>query len=196
VLKTFTIGFVASAACVLAGLYLTPVVDVAREASIITVTPNGGNAETFHVNVPSDRIMIGAQGQREPLPEGLSWPNDAMFADARAEIFKLRNSRDAVVGVASRFSIDDPAAGQVLEWVLHLPARGSLYVTMNPGPVGGGGRVGEMRAGTREFTDLVGEVREKWVADTSRSNSADRGRIELATRYISTRPVDIEEEAK
>lgn len=195
-IKTFVIGFIVSAAGVIAGLYWLPIVDVTREASIITVTPNGGNSETFHVNIPSDRIMVGAQGQREPLPAGLEWPADPIFADARAEVFKLRNTRDAVVGTASRVAIDDPGAGEVLEWVLHLPARGSVYASMSPATVGGGGRVGQMRVGTREFTDLEGEVREQWVADTSRSANGDRGRIELATRFVSTRPVDDEEEAE
>ncbi len=191
-IKTFVIGIVIGVLVALGGLYLAPAIDVAREASIGTVTPNGGNTETFHVNVPSDRIMIGAQGDRDPLPAGMQWPGDSIFADARAEVFKLRNSRDAVVGVATRFAIDDPAAGEVLEWVLHLPARGSLYVTMKPSPLGAGGRVGDMRAGTREFESLAGQVRERWLADTSRDGGGNRGRIELATQYVSTRPVDID----
>ena len=189
-LKTYIFGIILGVISAVAALYMTPVVDVAREASIVSVTPNGGNFETFHVNVPADRIMIGAQGRREPLPEGMEWPADPKFANARAEVFKLRNSRDAVVGVASRFSVQDAAAGNVLEWVLHLPARGSLYVTMAPSPVNDGGRTGEMRAGTREFRELVGEVRERWLPDTSGENNS--GRIELATSYVSTKAVEIE----
>lgn len=190
-LKTFIAGIVIGAATVAAALYLTPVVDVAREASVVSVTPNGGNSETFHVNLPADRVMIGAPGRREPLPNGLDWPEDPIFRSAQAEIFKLRNSRDAVVGIASRITVSDPAAGEVLEWVLHLPARGSLYVTMSPSAASGGGRTGDMRAGTREFRDLVGSVRERWVPNASSSGN-DNGRIELATNYISTKPVDIE----
>lgn len=193
-IKTFIIGIVVGLLVTLGGVYLMPAVDVTREASIVAVTPNGINAEAFHVNVPSDRIMIGTRDSREPLPTGMQWPEDELFADARAEVFKLRNSRNAVVGVATRFAIDDPAAGEVLEWVLHLPARGSLYVTMRPSPLGGGGRVGTMRAGTREFESLAGEMRESWHAETSRNNGADRGRIELATEYVSTRPVEIDGE--
>lgn len=189
-LKTFISGLVLGVAGVIAALYLTPAVDVTREASVVIVTPNGGNEETFHVNIPEDRVMTGARGLRELLPEGLSWPDDPQFAGSRAELFKLRNSRDAVVGVASRFAIDEPATGKSVEWVLHLPARGSVYVTLNSSPVAGGGRVGTMRAGTREFRELVGELREKWVADTSRDAGGNRGRIELAARYVSNRVAD------
>ena len=67
---------------------------------------------------------------------------------------------------------------------------------MSPVTARGGGRVGQLRVGTREFTDLKGEVRELWVADTSRSANGDRGQIELATRFVSTRPLDEEEEAE
>ena len=38
-LKTFIAGIVIGAATVAAALYLTPVVDVAREASVVSVTP-------------------------------------------------------------------------------------------------------------------------------------------------------------
>lgn len=195
-LKIFISGLVIGVVVVIAALYLTPAVDVTREASIVIVTPNGGNEETFHVNVPEDRIMIGARGLREPLPEGVRWPDDPRFADSRAELFKLRNSRDAVIGVASRFAIDDPAAGKLVEWVLHLPARGSMYVSLNSSPVAGGGRVGKLRAGTREFRELVGELREKWVANTSRGAADDSGRIELAARYVSNRVEQVEAGAK
>ena len=118
-LRTFIIGIVLGITGVIAALHLLPAVDQARESSLITVAPNGGNLEAFHVNIPMDRIMVGAPGQTEPLPPELEWPEDPMLSDARAELFKLRNSRDAVVGVASRIAARDDS-GDVVEWVLHL----------------------------------------------------------------------------
>jgi hypothetical protein len=50
-----------------------------------------------------------------------------------------------------------------------------------------------MRAGTREFRELDGALEERWVADTSRGADGNRGRIELAARYVSTRVADVEE---
>ena len=181
-IRTFIIGFVLGITGVIAALLLLPAVDQARESSIILVTPNGGNSEAFHVNIPMDRIMIGAAGQDETVPPELEWPEDPMFNDARAELFKLRNTRDAVVGVASRVAARDESS-DVVEWVLHLPARGSLFVTMDPAPVDGR-RAGNMRAGTREFSDLVGRVSETWVSDSS--DGVNAGRIELQATFVST----------
>ncbi len=183
--KTFITGILLGIAAAAAGLYYVPVVDQHREQSLIVVRPNQGNTESFHTNVPTDRIMIGAQAQSNPLPPGLEWPEDEQFTDVRAELFKFRNSKDAVVGVASRLSSSREDSGDVIEWVLHLPARGSIYVLMQAEPQESGHRIGELRAGTREFTTLTGQVTERWVADTSGSEDAPAGRIELITAFVS-----------
>lgn len=181
--KTFIVGILLGAGAVAAALHYVPIVNQFREQSLVVVHPNHGNTESFHINVPMDRIMIGAQAQASPLPPGLDWPADPMFADLRAELFKIRNSKDAVVGVASRIAAKEDA-GDVIEWVLHLPARGSVYVTMEPQPRAGGFRVGVLEAGTREFESLLGRVTEQWVADTSGYEDAPAGRIELITAFV------------
>ena len=181
-IKIFIVGVVLGAGAVVGVLFTAQPVDQAREASIISVAPNGGITESFHVNVPMDRIMVGAQGRDNPLPENMIWPEDELLAGARTELFKLRNARDAVVGVASRFAVDAGDAGQVIEWILHLPARGTLYVTMNN--IAANGRVGEIRAGTREFEPLLGRMSERWVADAN--SDIVSGRIELVTRAVSS----------
>ena len=181
--KTFIVGILLGAGAVAAALHYVPVVNQFREQSLVVVHPNHGNTESFHINVPMDRIMIGAPAQASPLPPGLDWPEDPMFADVRAELFKIRNSKDAVVGVASRIAAKE-GADDVIEWVLHLPARGSVYVTMEPQPREGGFRVGVMDAGTREFEPLHGRVTEQWVADISGYEDAPAGRIELITAFV------------
>lgn len=128
--------------------------------------------------------MVGAAGQQTPLPAGLEWPGDELLANSRIELFKIRNSHDAVVGVASRIAASDEN-GNLIEWVLHLPARGSAYVLMRPELTERDDRVGELRAGTHEFADLVGQISEKWIADTSGADDAPAGRIELQTRFVS-----------
>ena len=174
-----------------AGFYFIPAVDQFREQSIIVVHPNQGNTESFHINVPMDRILIGVPAQKNPLPVGLVWPEDAQFADLRAELFKIRNSKDAVVGVASRIAANHEESGDIIEWVLHMPARGSAYIAMRPEPADGGYRVGDLIAGTKEFAVLHGAVTERWVADTSGSEDAPAGRIEVITAFVA-REVDNE----
>lgn len=182
-LKTFIVGIVLGIAAAAAGLYFYPVVDQHREASIVSVAPNGGNVEAFHVNVPMDRVMVGAPGQKKPLPIGMDWPADDLLQDVRVELFKIRNARDTVVGVASRTAVKD-GADQVIDWVLHLPARGSAYVNMRREALPGGYRQGELRAGSREFAEFGGGMTERWVPNTSGDEDAPTGRIELVTRFV------------
>ncbi len=188
--KTFIAGILLGIASAAAGLYLVPAVDQFREQSMIVVQPNRGNTESFHVNVPMDRIMIGVPAQEEPLPVGLEWPDDAQFAGTRAEMFKIRNGKDAVVGIASRIAASHEDSGDIIEWVLHMPARGSAYVVMRPEPAEGGYRIGELIAGTQEFAALEGPVTERWVVDTSGSEDAPAGRIEIITAFVSRQVED------
>lgn len=183
-LKTFIIGTILGAAAGAAGLYFVPLVDQARERSIIDVTPNGGNEERFHANIPDDRIMIGAADQSAPVPAGLNWPNDELLANTRAELFKIRNAADVVVGVASRIAASGES-DEIVEWTLHLPARGSVYVLMRPKELDDSVRLGDLRSGTREFSSRSGEISEQWVADASGTQYAPAGRIELITTFVA-----------
>ena len=164
--KTFIAGILLGIAGAGAALYYFPAVDQSREQSLIVVHPNHGNTESFHINVPMDRIMIGAPAQSDPVPAGLNWPVEDQFAATRAELFKIRNGKDAVVGVASRIAANDATSGDILEWVFHFPARGSTFVVMQTDPAEGGYRIGELATGTREFAPMTGRVTERWVADT------------------------------
>lgn len=184
-LKTFIVGILLGVAGVAAALYLYPVVDQHREASIVSVGPNGRNIESFHVNVPMDRILVGAHGNNNPLPAGMKWPKDEVLQDVRVELFKIRNARDTVVGVAAR-TVAKEGSDDVIDWVLHLPARGSVFVNMQAEALEGGYRKGELRAGSREFGQLGGVMTERWVPDTSGDEDAPSGRIELVTTFVGS----------
>lgn len=164
-------------------LYAIPVVDQHREVSIVSVSPNGGNREIFNIKIPMDRIMIGAAQQETALPPGLQWPDDELLAGMHTELFKIRNARDTVVGVAMRNAVST-ADGDIIDWVLHLPARGSVFVNMQPDAQEGGYRIGDIRDGSREFGPLMGVLTERWVADTSGEEDAPAGRIELVASYV------------
>jgi hypothetical protein len=183
--KTFIAGILLGIVAAATGSHFFPVVDQSREQSLIIVRPNQGNTEAFHVNVPMDRILIGVPSQQRPLPANLEWTEDEQFANLRVELFKIRNAKDTVVGVASRMAANDEVPGDVIEWVLHLPARGSIYVSMQPDPQEGGYRVGRLRTGTREFGSLHGAVTERWIADKTELEGTPAGRIELITALVA-----------
>lgn len=183
-MRIFVIGTLLGIATAAGALYAFPAVDQQREFSIISVLPNAGSTETFHINVPMDRIMIGAAGQPEPLPAGLVWPTDEILANVRTELFKIRNSHDTVVGVAVRNAASTDAT-DLIDWVLHLPARGSVFINMSPDAMQGGYRIGKFRAGTREFGLLTGTMTESWIVDSSGDEDAPDGRIELFLRFVN-----------
>jgi len=198
VLKTFTTGIVLGVAGILAALYYVPAVDLGREVSIIAVAPNGGNTESFHVNVPEDRIMVGTDSGAT-LPPGMVWPADDALRGVNTELFKIRNSRDAVIGVGSRVAVRNRELGDVIEWVLHLPARGTIYVSLQPESISGA-RAGGFRAGTREFSGLVGNLSERWLS-TQNDGGAVReiqsgGKVELVATYIAKARPEPEEAAE
>lgn len=182
--KTFFFGLLLGIAAAAGALYLIPVVDQQRESSIIAVAPNGGNSEVFHIEIPKDRIMVGGP-EHESLPLGLTWPDDPVLSSVSSEMFKVRNARDAVIGVAARTSAREGESA-VLDWIIHLPARGSIYVNMNTVAEDGGFRMGEIRAGSRELGSISGFVSERWVSDTSGEDDAPAGRIELAAVYMGS----------
>ena len=76
--KTFIAGIVLGIAAAAGALYAYPAVDQQRVASIVSVSANGGNTESFHVNVPMDRIMVGAQAEaRTPSPPDATYASRA-----------------------------------------------------------------------------------------------------------------------
>jgi hypothetical protein len=195
-LKTLIFGFLIGLVGTVAAAYYAPVVDQEREPSVIAVSPNGGNTESFRINIPTDRIMIGAPKQAEPLPPGLHWPTDEKFEGVRVELFKVRNTRDAVIGVASRMVADSNQIEDSVEWVLHIPARGTFYAAMPAETTDGTRRIGKLRAGTREFGPMQGVVSERWVPNTDDDDiDAPDGHIELVTSFVGTFSDDVTESA-
>lgn len=181
--KTFLIGILLGVVAAAGTLFAVPLIDQHRELSVISVAVNGGTTESFHVNIPMDRIMVGVPGDSTSLPEGMQWPGTEQFANVRSELFKIRNERDTVIGVASRTAAREED-GDVIDWVLHFPARGSLYINMTPEPEESGFRAGTIVKGTREFDRLSGGMSERWVADNSGVEDAPAGRLELNAHYL------------
>ena len=182
-IKTFFIGIVLGLLAAAGALNAIPAVDQEREPSLVTVAPNGANIETFHVNVPMDRVLVGAADGSDTVPAGLEWPPEVALAGIRTEMYKIRNAHDSVVGVAARTAARR-GDENVIDWILHLPARGSVFANMEAELRDDGHRVGSIRAGSREFDLLSGSLTERWIADTSNDEDAPLGRIELRATYF------------
>ncbi len=189
--RTFIVGIVLGIAMAAALVIFFPVVDQHRERSLVSVHPNGGNSESFHIRLPDDRIMAGVAGTPTSTPPGLDWPQQAFLANFQSELFKVRNEDGVVVGTASRMSGKFDQYGSFIEWVVHLPARGTMYVSMDPNPSPEGYREGSLRAGTREFLTLNGVVLERFIKNDFDPDSDGAGRIELAAALVG-QPVDLE----
>ncbi len=184
--KTFILGILLGTAAAAGLTYSVELVDLHREPSHISVQANGGNVETFRIDLPRDRILVGLAGEENALPAELDWPSDALFGSLQAEMFKVRDRYDVVVGVASRLASASEQTGPFIEWVLHLPARGTLYLQMDVTPAPEGHRNGRMLAGTRDFATMHGNAREQFVTDIESSDAGVQGRIELITILVGT----------
>lgn len=182
--KTFNLGIVLGIALAAAVVYAFPVVDQYREGSLISVHTNGGNSELFYINLPQDRIMAGVPGSSQSTPPGVAWPKLEFLAEIQAELFKLRNENGVVVGTASRMSGNSDVHGPFIEWVLHLPARGTMFVVMNVNPLADGVRQGYLRAGALEYSPLSGVVLERFVKEEVDPELGSVGRIELAAALV------------
>ena len=176
--KVFTLGVFLGLGGTIALLYTVPAVDLDREASRVSVQPNGGTREQFRVMLPADRLMAGIAGKKG-FPEGLEWPAFMDRDPSQAELFKVRNDNNRVVGVASRLAIG--GASPYVEWTLHLPARGTMYLVLEGG-ADGGERRGRLQGGTREFAALGGAAAERYVAVTD--GEPGDGMLELVTSTV------------
>ena len=187
-IKTFLLGLILGIAGAASLVYFVQIVDLHRELSLISVRPNGGNSETFYINLPHDRIFAGKRtdDKSSVFPPGLRWPAEKELNGAASEVFKLRNSDDVVVGVAARISNPRESSGAFIQWMLHLPARGSMFLRMQLTPSEDGVRDGLLMAGTREFEVLNGSVSEYLNIDVTNSEYEVSGRLELVTALVGS----------
>jgi hypothetical protein len=188
--KTFSTGVILGLILAGAAAHFLPLFDLHREVSLIAVQPNGGNSELFQIHLPADRIVGGRNGMPNRTPANLVWPDLAILERTGVELFKMRNAKDKVVGVASRISASGSDGIPVFEWALYLPARGSMYFPMSTAAAADGMRSGSLRAGTQEFANRRGSLGEVFLPEATDDEQQEAGRIELRAELISTRQND------
>jgi hypothetical protein len=182
-IKIFVFGLILGVLGTGALVWYVPAVDLHRERSMVSVQPNGGNVEEFRINLPRDRIMVGLPNPAASIPATLGWPGEHLLGDMQAEIFKVRDANDTVIGVASRLASAAEETGPFIEWTVHLPARGSIYTKMGVTPAADGVRDGRMIAGTRDFQQMSGSLREHFIPDGD-GGDPSRGSIVLSAALV------------
>ncbi|MEL6868953.1 MAG: hypothetical protein AAFO81_04045 [Pseudomonadota bacterium] len=150
----FFLSIIAGAAAAAALAWFAPFLEQERTRAQTMVQTNGGRMEQFEIRLATD-VLSSLPGIDRPddgfVPASADWyPELAPFRGV-AEMFRLRNAQGVAIGIASRVrgltSTDD------VEWILHLPARGTLALRGLSADVA---EVGDIVTGTREFSALYG----------------------------------------
>lgn len=163
VLKTFFLGVIIGVATLWGGFHTYQPIDMTREKSVVKLIPNGINEEVFRINVPRDIVLD--DNPQNPTPVNLDWSSAAFLGDTQVNLFKVRDVNGRVVGVASRIVNNDANKESVSEWLLHLPARGNLYVLMSGNRTPDGAYEGYMQEGTGDFEGREGMLTERFLKD-------------------------------
>lgn len=144
------IGFLAGIGSVAAVAYTTPFLEQQRIHSETRVVPNGGRLEKFEIRVEQDLLSNtpGLLSESTLFPASANWfPERAPFG-GDVQVFRLRNVNSQVVGTGIRHR-----EAELIEWVLHLPARGTMVLQ---GTNGESLESGVLALGLREFENLDG----------------------------------------
>jgi hypothetical protein len=161
----------------LAASALLPLPENQRFRSTIAVVPDGGREEVFVIQWPDDRI------DPLPVPAAVSaGVGVAVNSAGSIEVFRVRDVGGNVIGLASRSTSARPSAGlaagrlfQGSDWTLHLPARGSLFLSQwnsrDVAPVAGPDGVPQTVAERAEFW---GEAQSLRVTAGPADNGAGR----------------------
>ncbi len=136
--RLFLVGFVVGVLGVGLAAWFWPLPSHVRERSLITVVPDGGRQEKFVIHWPEDRISLPdtPSAPSADLPAGMAAGATVLENTAgqrvSAEVFRLRDADDNVIGVASRLAgvggaLADPRRS-ASNWMLVIPGRGALFL--------------------------------------------------------------------
>ncbi|MBL8199429.1 MAG: hypothetical protein JNK40_00530 [Chromatiales bacterium] len=136
--RLFIIAFVAGLLAVAVAATLWPFPEHVRYRSISSVPADGGRMEEFVIHWPEDRIA-------RPRERGAALPaaaavgavvlEDSAGRRVSAELFRLRDTEDNVIGVAGRLAGTGGAIADrgrsASNWLLVIPSRGALFLAQS-----------------------------------------------------------------
>lgn len=132
------IGFVLGLVVIAAAAALWPLPTEPRTRSLISVQPDGGRQEDFLIRWPEDRVRLtdGIPTDLPPLAvPGVQVLENTAGQRASAEVFRLRDAEDNVIGVAARLAgtgsaVADPGRA-TSNWLLVIPSRGAVMLAQS-----------------------------------------------------------------
>jgi hypothetical protein len=136
--RLFIIAFVVGLLAVVLAATLWPLPQHLRYRSITSVPADGGRQEEFVIHWPEDRIARPGENASS-LPAaaavGAAVLEDSAGRRVSAELFRLRDTEDNVIGVAGRLAgtggaIADPGRSAT-NWLLVIPGRGALFLAQS-----------------------------------------------------------------
>lgn len=134
--RLFGFAFVTGLLVVVVTATLWPMPEHLRYRSLISVAPDGGRQEDFVIRWPEDRIPRPDEVSSEPpaaVAVGAAALEDTAGRRVSAEVFRVRDTEDNVIGVAGRLAgtggaIADPGRS-ASNWLIVIPSRGAMFLT-------------------------------------------------------------------
>jgi hypothetical protein len=135
--RLFVFTFIAGLLVVAVAATVWPMPKHLRYRSLISVAPDGGRQEDFVIRWPEDRIPRPGEFKAEPRAPaaavGAAALEDTTGSRVSAEMFRLRDTEDNVIGVASRLAgvgaaIADPGLS-ASSWLIVIPSRGAMFLS-------------------------------------------------------------------
>lgn len=136
--RLFVIAFVAGLLAVVLAAALWPLPGHLRFRALTSVPPDGGRQEDFVIHWPEDRIVRPGDRQAGIPPAaaaGAAVLEDSAGHRVSAELFRLRDTEDNVIGVAGHLAgtggaLADPGRSAT-NWLLVIPGRGALFLAQS-----------------------------------------------------------------
>jgi hypothetical protein len=133
--RLFLFAFIAGLLVVAVTATVWPMPKHLRYQSLISVASDGGRQEDFVIRWPGDRIPRPGEVRSEPYAAaavGAAALEDTAGSRVSAEMFRVRDTEDNVIGVASRLAgtgaaIADPGRS-ASSWLIVIPSRGAIFL--------------------------------------------------------------------
>ena len=156
------LGFLAGLASVAGLAFTAPFLAQERVHAETRVQNNGGRFERFEIRLPDDRLNVlpAADSAVELWPSSTNWYADLAPFNQSASVFRVRNENGEVIGTGVR--VRGVNRDSDVEWVLHVPARGTLVLQGESAEVA---ELGDIALGTGEFSELGGTWEARLDAD-------------------------------